>query len=141
MTAYLLRTLTRKSTIPAGKNQGLTVQEVLQKSKSDLIYSYFNYNRITFTDDILDELRINPADRIQKPGKDPEMGVKYINRNMGAHAAVLLGGGVDLDSKTVSAVKKSFSKGKFKARYKALIERERIQFSKSSLQRKNQGKK
>ncbi len=140
MTTYLLRTLTRKSIIPAGKNQGLTVQDVLQKSKSDLIYSYFNYNRITFTADILDELRIDPADRLEKPGKNPEVGLKYINRNIGAHAAVLLGGGINLDSKNVSAVKKSFAKGKFRAKYKALIERERIQFSKSSLQRKNQGK-
>jgi 3-hydroxy-3-methylglutaryl CoA synthase len=46
----------------------------------------------------------------------------------------------DINSKNISAVKKSYAKSKFRARYKALIEKEKIQFSKSSLQRKNQGK-
>jgi hypothetical protein len=139
MSTILLKKLTPKSIIPAGKNKGLTVQDVLNKSKIDLIYSYFNYSKITFTDEVLDQLRINLEDRIEKPGKNPEIGLKYINRNIGARATFLIDK-ENINSKTLAAVKKSYAKSKFKARYKALIERERIQFSKSSLQRKNQGK-
>lgn len=137
----LLRTLTRKSIIDGGKNKGLTVQEVLSKSKVDLIYSYFNYSNITFMDDILDELKIYPEDRIAKPGKDPEKFEKYKDRNLRMFVKMKLGvKTIEETNGAYFAYKKNYTKAKFKARYKGLIERERKQFSKGAMQRRNHGK-
>lgn len=69
----LLRTLTRKSTLKFGQHYDLTVQNVLDsqhsKGKSLLRYYYFNSDRISFIDDLLDEICIPPEFRIAKPGK------------------------------------------------------------------------
>jgi hypothetical protein len=69
----LLRTLTRKSTLKFGQYYDLTVQNVLDsqhsRGKSLLRWYYFNSDRISFIDDLLDELNIIPEFRITKPGK------------------------------------------------------------------------
>lgn len=69
----LLRTLTRKSTLKFGQYHDLTVQNILDsrhsKGKSLLRWYYFNSDRISFIDDLLDEMNIIPEFRIVKPGK------------------------------------------------------------------------
>jgi hypothetical protein len=138
MTRILLKKLTRKSIIDGGKNKGLTVQDVLNKSKSHLIFSYFNYSNITYTDDILDELRIKPEDRIQKPGKDPKKHQEYIKRNVDAVVLIKMQNeGKEFNMGEFVRRKKNILKAKAKAKYKSLIERERKQFSKGALQRRN----
>ncbi len=140
----LLKTLTRKSIIQGGKNKGLAVADLLRKKKTDLIYSYFNYDGITFTDDILDELNIYLEDRIKKPGKDPDKYSKYAERNIYAAAkfTIINKTGVKEGLETIiPAVLKNKAKSKYRAKYKALIEREKKTFSKGSMMRKNHGHK
>jgi len=72
MDVTLLRTLTRKSLLKFGKNADLCVQELLHKhARSYLRWVYYNCDKISFTDDILDEINIYEGDRIEKPGKYP----------------------------------------------------------------------
>jgi hypothetical protein len=82
----LLRTLTRKSTLKFGQYYDLTVQNVLDsqhsKGKSVLRWYYFNSDRISFIDDLLDELNIIPEFRIAKPGKITPEGWKEIRSEM-----------------------------------------------------------
>lgn len=82
----LLRTLTRKSTLKFGQYNDLTVQNVLDsqhsRGKSLLRYYYFNSDRISFIDDLLDELNITPEFRISKPGKVTSEQWKDINGQM-----------------------------------------------------------
>jgi hypothetical protein len=137
--------MTHLSKIPLGKNQGLTVGEVLKKSKIDLIYSYFNYANITYTDDILDELRINPEDRIVKPGKSPDKTHFYIQRNMSltAHIAAKKVN-KESDPKLQEIIAATVYKRKVKSVALAKLEKFRrqdmIRYSKSSLQARNQGR-
>lgn len=73
MDATLLRKLSRKSTLKFGMYSDNTVQELLTfKRFNYLRWVYFNQDKITFMDDILDELSITEHYRIKKPGKCPE---------------------------------------------------------------------
>ena len=69
-----LRTLARKSIIWFGKHEGLSVQCVINiRHHSYLRWLYYNYEGITFVDDVLEEIRITVDRRIEKPGINPEM--------------------------------------------------------------------
>ena len=82
----LLRTLTRKSTLKFGKYHDLTVQNVLDyqnmKGRSLLKFYYFNSSKISFVDELLDELNIPPELRITKPGNVTPDEWKLINHNL-----------------------------------------------------------
>lgn len=81
----LKRTLTRKSILGFGysENRDLSVQMLLDlKRNYVLISSYFNLDKINFTDDILDELGITEEWRIEKPGKDVEKGKNFNHYRM-----------------------------------------------------------
>ncbi len=141
----LLKTLTRKSIIADGKNKGLSVTDLLKNKKIDLIYSYFNYSGITFTDDVLDELNINSEDRLKKPGKDPEKYKKYAERNVYLYAKTVakkvMKKGEDELQEAIEKIITNRNKRRFKKKYKALIEREKKTFSKGALMRRNHGHK
>jgi flavorubredoxin len=141
--AILLKTLTRKSIIADGKNKGLSVTDLLKNKKIDLIYSYFNYSGITFTDDVLDELNINSEDRLKKPGKDPEKYKKYVERNTYMYAKIIakkvMKKGEDELQEAIEKIITNRNKRRFKKKYKSLIEREKKTFSKVALMRKNHG--
>lgn len=78
----LLRTLTEKSVMPEGtKHEGKTIGDLLTTNKTYLLYSYFNYDRITFVPSVLEQLRIKPEHIITKPGKNPEFYKMYADRN------------------------------------------------------------
>jgi len=69
-----LRKLTKKSTLKFGKYKDYTVGHLLgMKKQIDLISIYFKLSKITFTDDILDELGITEEYRITKPSKNIEL--------------------------------------------------------------------
>lgn len=82
----LLRTLTRKSTLKFGKYHDLTVQNVMDyqnmKGRSLLKFYYFNSSKISFVDELLDELGIPPELRIAKPGNVTPDEWRVINHNL-----------------------------------------------------------
>jgi len=81
----LKRTLTRKSILGFGysENRDLSVQMLLDLNRHYiLISSYFNLDKINFTDDILDELGITEEWRIDKPGKNMEKGKEFNHYRM-----------------------------------------------------------
>lgn len=151
MSVLLLRKMTRLSKISLGKNAGLTVGEVMKKCKLDIIYSYFHYDMITFTDDILDELLIRPEDRIEKPGKAPEKHDYYRHRNNGLAAKItakhvakkLKRQGIAVDDETFEIIQcKAFTARQKKitnARYRQMKARDRLNYSKGSLMARNHG--
>lgn len=84
MDSVLLRKLSRKSILGFGKFSELTVQDVLNLNHTAVLrWYYYNASNITFMEDILREIHINPENEIQKPGTDKEMG-KYIDKKMWA---------------------------------------------------------
>ncbi len=67
-----MRKLARKSRLGFGYQdiKHITIQDILIMNKhKELIKIYFGLDKITFMDDILDELGINEKMRIEKPGK------------------------------------------------------------------------
>jgi hypothetical protein len=73
----LKRVLTRKSILGFGYAdvRELSVQMIIDLGKENyLIKSYFGLEKIDFTEDILDELKITSEYRISKPNKDIELG-------------------------------------------------------------------
>lgn len=61
-----LRVMTRKSRFGFGKYADLTVQDAMIVNRSYVPFVYYNIESISFSDDILDELKLI---RIEKPGK------------------------------------------------------------------------
>jgi len=72
--ATQLRKLTKKSTLKFGKWADLTIENLLKMEKQYLRWVYYNSSNIDFMDDVLDELGITTEFKIQKPGKDTELG-------------------------------------------------------------------
>lgn len=67
-----MRKLARKSRLGFGYQdiKNITIQDILIMNKhKELIKIYFGLDKITFMDDILDELGIAEDMRIEKPGK------------------------------------------------------------------------
>jgi len=68
-----LRTLTRKSLLWFGKYQGLSIQQIIDlRNQTYLRWLYYNYEGITFIEDILKQITIEGEREIQKPGKHPK---------------------------------------------------------------------
>jgi hypothetical protein len=77
----LKRVLTRKSILGYGYSdvRDLSVQMILDLGRENtLIKSYFNLEKIDFTEDILNELGITSEFRLVKPIKDVELGLLFI---------------------------------------------------------------
>lgn len=67
MSTILLRTLTRKSKLKFGQYANLTVQDLLNIEKFSILRWYYcKYDKISFTEDVLQEIKQNL--RIEKPG-------------------------------------------------------------------------
>ena len=72
MDVLRLRILARKSVMGFGYSdkRDLSIQQLLDiRSHSTLIKAYYGLDRISFSEDILDELKITKDLRIEKPGK------------------------------------------------------------------------
>jgi hypothetical protein len=128
--AILLRTMTLKSKLGFGKYINETVQKIIELHKIDYLRElYYKYEKITFTDEVLRLIGIlsDKFDyRIEKPGTNPELYIKifknysseYIPKNIKK---------IDLKLTSLSRMKKFHSN--------------KVRFSKSVMQAKNQGKK
>jgi len=79
MEVTLLRIMTRKSVISGGKYKGRRVEEILEHYPKHLSLAYFNFSKISYTDDVLNELGITEEYRITKPGKSDEMRHKFFS--------------------------------------------------------------
>ena len=70
----LLRTLTKKSYLKFGRYYDMRVGDLLTSQQHRILrFYYFNCDKITFVDEILDEINIPKDFRIEKPGKNPEL--------------------------------------------------------------------
>ena len=67
-TAITLRVLTNKSKLGFGKYQDMTIADILKINKEYVIWVYYNVSGISFNEELLSQLEINP--RIEKPGVD-----------------------------------------------------------------------
>jgi hypothetical protein len=82
--AVLLRTLTRKSLMWFGKYEGLRIQQIIDLQKQTYLrWVYYNCNGVSFTKDVLEEIRIKEDRRIPKPGICPEIHDKISQENIG----------------------------------------------------------
>jgi len=75
-----MRKLARKSRLGFGYQdiKHITIQDILIMNKhKQLINIYFGLDKITFMDDILDELGIDESMRIEKPGKIRDLPKRY----------------------------------------------------------------
>ena len=74
MDVIKLRKLAHKSVWTYGKYDGYTVANILITNKIYLLWAYYNLEKISFIDEILDDFA-NTYDNfklIDKPGKDPD---------------------------------------------------------------------
>ena len=80
----LKRVLTYKSKLGFGKYKDYTVQELLSLNKKDVLISpYFKLTSITYIEEILIDLGITDTYRIEKPSKDKDMYIRFINETKG----------------------------------------------------------
>ena len=129
MDAILLRTLSFKSIFWFGQYNGMSVNQLITIHKgSYLKWIYFNIEGISFTDEVLDKIKLFPDVRIKKPGVYPEKWKEYV-----------------LLQRKVSCgleghINKIRNKSRLRARYVSTNKsNQKSYFKKSILQSKNQG--
>lgn len=77
-----LRVLTKKSIVPQGKHEGCKVGDLLNaKRYNHIAWVYYCCSKISYQDEILEEVGIREDMRIKKPGKDLEMFQIFIKMN------------------------------------------------------------
>ena len=69
-----LRILTKKSKMGFGKFSDMTVSDVLIAKKDYIPFVYYNIAPVSFSDDIIDELKMT---RIPKPGTNKDVWYAY----------------------------------------------------------------
>lgn len=130
MDAVLLRTLTEKSYLKFGQHADFRVGELLKMDKKKYLrWVYFNCSMISFVPELLDTLNIGEEWRINKPGTDPEKGEQFLNN--------IINNTWEHRKERNMNRKKDYLK-KERMQY---FSRDKVQFSKSSLQSINQGHK
>lgn len=78
MGSLRLRTMAMKSVFDSGKYKDLSVVQLLSLNHHTYIrYCYYTYDKISFTEDVLNQVNITPEFRITKPGKDLEIFDKF----------------------------------------------------------------
>jgi len=128
MAVTLLRTLTEKSQLKFGKYEYLTVREVLNLKHPQYIrWCYFNLDKISFIEDILNEVKIPEDYRIKKPGKNSELGEK-LDKEVWER-------GYGLSKHINEIVARKAQKGRLIAHAK----RDSLQYTKNAMQRLNHG--
>lgn len=123
-----LRTLTRKSVLGFGYEGDLPIQMLLNRHRAGYLrWVYFNSSNLSFTDDILDELKVDPEFRIQKPGVQRDFHEK-LNHKLYDHFAL----------STIEAIKR---KSDHAIKGRAISALKRQCFTKDYMQATNQGHK
>jgi len=70
----LLRKLTLKSTLKFGKEPDVPICNLIDNQQTVYLrWVYFNCDKITFMDDVLDLIFVPLEYRIEKPGKKPDL--------------------------------------------------------------------
>ncbi len=146
MESIKLRTMTAKSVFADGKYRGWTVQKLLDlKYLSYLEFLYFNMEKVSFTEDVLAQLRFK--ERIQKPGIDKEIYKAFKKDKINVFQI----GENESYEKIHNRVKAKFANGMIptsvdlgklktmKAKRNDLNAKKDLTFSKGSLQSKNHG--
>lgn len=124
-----LRTLTHKSIIGFGKHTDMSVYQMLCiKNYRYLRWIYFNSSKISFIDEILDEINLLPEFRIKKPGKDPEK-VSELNDLIESKMSKYWND--NLEKKNIKGLNSRVRKSRG---------RDRISYSKSKMQARNHGR-
>lgn len=131
MTDYILRTMALKSKFDGGKYSNQTVEIVLKIDPNYIIWNYYNMEKISFIDDILEQVGIASEFRINKPGIDKAMVVKVFNRNIDKMS--------DGDKIRYLIAKKEHNKKVKKSMALNALAIDRLSFSKQSLRYANQG--
>ena len=73
MDRLLLRTLAKKSILGFGKYADMTIKNLLDLNRTTYLrWIYYNMDMISFSNEILEEIKISDDFKIQKPGKAPE---------------------------------------------------------------------
>ena len=126
-----LRTLTEKSQMKFGKYSDMKVGSVMimPLGTTYLRWVYYNCSLVSFCDDVLDFIGVYQDIRIGKPGNNPEIFKKvFISR-------------LNINDKkgTEGIVAKRGRKKRAKSNMMNVKHRDRIKFSKSSMQSRNQG--
>ena len=74
----LLRTMTRRSIVGFGLNPDWRVDDFFKmKAHFELVKMYYKLGNVTFTEDVLMDLKITPERRIEKPGKSQDAYIMY----------------------------------------------------------------
>ncbi len=125
----LLRKLTLKSKLNFGQYHDLSINELINlQKKAYLRWVYFNCDKITFLDEILEEIKIPLEFRILKPGKDA---IKHKELD-------------ELIKSKISGLSKHINEKKKKkynkVKRKISVTLDKKTFSKDSLRLKNHGK-
>ena len=99
----MLRKLTKKSTLgdEGGIYRGWTVDKLLNNNPKRLYYIHTHYEKISFMDDVLDELseKVFPVEHISKPGVDKDQYRDYLNQGTDKFIS-------NLESKTIDDLEK-----------------------------------
>jgi len=124
--AIRLRTLTEKSIINFGNYNGLTVGMIIDLKKGYYLrWVYYNCSNISFMDNILD--KIDVIERIEKPGKNKVLG-EEVQKMISARQFGI-----------TKIINKNAKIGITRAKKMGRSKRERIYFSRSSMQSRNHG--
>jgi hypothetical protein len=141
MDTVTLRKLAHKSVWTYGKYDGYTVKDILGIAPVYLVWAYYNLDKISFIDEILDGFasKYKQFKRIDKPGKDPDYHESYFKfeyRNMSKSQLLNLIKGNAMNGKKSSKMLLAAYRS---AKSKAIQADKREILSKSSLQSMNHG--
>lgn len=126
--AILLRTLTPKSILWFGKHEGKSVRQIIDLRDSQYIrWIYYNVAGVSFTDEVLDMIKLPQEYEINKPGIDVDLGEKVM---------ALAREHVDPKKRNGIAVS---TKKRLKAKYTAKRKYRQKYNTKKYMQLKNQG--
>lgn len=132
--AILLRTLTLKSRLTEGKFSNQTVETVIAIDPMYLWYVYYNTEKLTFVEEILQAVGI--TQRIKKPGIDKNLYHKLCCSNIKEQASKM-----DQDHRNKFYIRqKAQRKKKVFSNYAKAHVRDKIFYSKGNMQRRNHGR-
>lgn len=130
----LLRILTLKSRLTDGKFSNQTVETVIAIDPMYLWYVYYNIEKLTFVEEILQAVGI--TQRIKKPGIDKKLYHKLCCSNIKEQASKM-----DQDHRDKFCIRqKAQRKKKTVCSYARAHIRDKIFYSKGNMQRRNHGR-
>lgn len=129
MIVPLLRIMTEKSIIGFGQYKDMKIGDIIKLGKNDYLrWIYYNYEGLSFTDEILYKINIRGRWKISKPGKDIDSGIHLEKIMLGCR---------------IAKEKGAFLMGRYKKRAKVKLKRFEKQdnryWSKEKMQQINQG--